>query len=164
MLSAQYAIAYHLQNHPRTKLRPRLRHIKADCLTMAKMIPVNGLDTTSYKTALKNIHTTVARENTSSCRPNIVLERKPADINIKDKSVPRCTRTTFSQLRSGWCHLLRSIDETTLDRFIQTVETHPTMFPIFSTAQQNLPNSQLKISGPNPKMRPFTLANNRRRR
>ena len=52
MLSAQYAIACHLQNHTNVQLTNQVetsRHIKADCLTMAKdiilqNITVNGLE------------------------------------------------------------------------------------------------------------------------
>ena len=91
----------------------------------------------SYKTSLKIIHTTAVRETTSSYRPNMVLERKPLDINVKENFLPRCTRTTLSQLRSGWCRHLRSYqDETTLDIGPDCGNTHHDVPHLFNCSEK----------------------------
>ncbi|KAI5716048.1 hypothetical protein M8J77_026544 [Diaphorina citri] len=48
-------------------------------------------------------------ENTlNSYQPNKVLQTKPPDISPDEKKLPRVTRTTLAQLRSGYSRILNS--------------------------------------------------------
>ena len=63
---------------------------------------------TDIKTARKIIHTRAVREAIGSRGPNGVLSDEAPDVDAAESDLPRGTRTTLAQLRSGYCSALNS--------------------------------------------------------
>ena len=61
-----------------------------------------------YKSGMKSIHKTAVSSNINGYEPNNVLQRIPPVISPDERRLPRSTRTTLAQLRSGYCPLLTS--------------------------------------------------------
>ena len=61
----------------------------------------------SYSDTIKALHTSVVSDAINNIGPNCVLGTKPPVISAREKNLPRKTRTTLSQLRSGFCARLR---------------------------------------------------------
>ena len=72
------------------------------------MIPGTALTEQQYKQHLKTIHTNEVRSYITSRERNQVLEDKPPEINPTERNLPRSTRSSLSQLRSGYCPILKS--------------------------------------------------------
>ena len=61
-----------------------------------------------YKSKLKQIHTKSVKEALNAMEPNKVLLAPPPQIHKSEKCLPRATRATLSQLRSGYSNFLNS--------------------------------------------------------
>ena len=61
-----------------------------------------------YKRNNKKIHSDSVAATIRSYPPNKVLNSKPPELNIEEKQLPRTTRTTLAQLRSGYSPYLNS--------------------------------------------------------
>ena len=61
-----------------------------------------------YKQRIKAIHTNSVRSNIAKLEHNKVLGAPPPNISDSEKVLPRITRTTLSQLRSGYSTYLKS--------------------------------------------------------
>ena len=61
-----------------------------------------------YKSGISSIHTTAVSNTINGYEPNKVLQRIPPVISPDERRLPRSTRTTLAQLRSGYCPLLTS--------------------------------------------------------
>ena len=61
-----------------------------------------------YKQRLKAIHTNSVHSNILRLEHNKVLGAPPPNISDSEKALPRITRTTLSQLRSGYSTYLKS--------------------------------------------------------
>ena len=61
-----------------------------------------------HKAALKQIHTSAVSASINALGPNRILAANPPPIHPSESSLPRCHRSTLSQLRSGWCRDLKS--------------------------------------------------------
>ena len=61
-----------------------------------------------YKQKLKQIHTQSVSQAISDMLPNKVLNAVPPPINAAEKQLPRQTRATLAQLRSGYSNYLHS--------------------------------------------------------
>ena len=71
---------------------------------VAPLIPQEGhISVEQYKDGIKTLHTQAVGRAKSSYKPNIVLGRYPPPIDIAEQELPRTTRTTLAQLRSGGC-------------------------------------------------------------
>ena len=57
----------------------------------------------TYRDALNSIHTDIVGSAIANQRPNRVLGTAPPKISLSEKTLPRVTRSTLSQLRSGFC-------------------------------------------------------------
>ena len=67
-----------------------------------KLLPRNEhLDKESYKKKIKIIHTKEVQENIKNLGNNPVLNAPAPQINNNERDLPRTTRSTLSQLRSG---------------------------------------------------------------
>ena len=70
-----------------------------------------GIDGTisraEYHQVKNNIHTDIVRKAINRSTNNRVLGRKPPNVNINGNHLPRLTRVTLAQLRSGHCARLR---------------------------------------------------------
>ena len=56
---------------------------------------------------MDKIHTDVVRDAMDRLAPNRVLRQRPPKINPNEKTLPRKTRVTLAQLRSGHCARLK---------------------------------------------------------
>ena len=60
----------------------------------------------TYRDTLNSIHTDIVGSTIAKQRPNRVLNTAPPKISMSEKTLPRVTRSTLSQLRSGFCSKL----------------------------------------------------------
>ena len=110
MLSKQYLVSTQLTSHP-VKIDlyspPPPRNMKQTLKSkfgryVKKLLPRNEhLDTESYKKKIKTIHTKEVQENIKNLGNNPVLNAPAPQINNNERDLPRTTRSTLSQLRSG---------------------------------------------------------------
>ena len=115
MLSKQFLLSTQLQDHPNpVNLNdpPPPRQMKQ---TLASKFGEEIKDLTTpnmpdkvYKAKLKHIHTTSVRNMLNSMADNKVLNCPPPPIQDSEKDLPRVTRTTLAQLRSGYSNCLNS--------------------------------------------------------
>ncbi len=61
-----------------------------------------------YKKRLKDVHTSCVKEQLSNMAKNKVLNATPPKISDSEKVLPRATRSTLAQLRSGYSNYLNS--------------------------------------------------------
>ena len=90
----------------------RLRHtLRLKCL--ADIEPYLEADGTvsrgKFPAIKKQLHTDIVGQAIDSLGPNRVLGRSPPPIDASETSLPRITRVTLSQLRSGHCVKLRDL-------------------------------------------------------
>ena len=57
----------------------------------------------SIHATIKNIHTDIVSEALSKITPNRVIGGRPPEVDKRESYLPRLTRTTLAQLRSGFC-------------------------------------------------------------
>ena len=72
-------------------------------------LTLNGIvaDETNYKEGLKSIHTSCVQATIDN-QTNKILNAAPPKIDDSERNLPRKTRTTLSQLRSGYSPFLQS--------------------------------------------------------
>ena len=68
----------------------------------------DGNSQAQYKLGILNIHTEAVSLAIDELKPNAVLGRKAPEVDKKELSLPRKTRVTLSQLRSGHSPFLQS--------------------------------------------------------
>ena len=116
MLTKQYLLAMHQREHPNhhqtTEPRPP-RNIRNSILDLRPSIQQKigqNLHVTKeeWKKGNKEIHTETVAAAKSSYPPSKVLHSAPPEISIEEKELPRPTRTTLAQLRSGYSPFLNS--------------------------------------------------------
>ena len=118
LLSKQYLLKTQLDSHPNNidLHAPRAQNYRQMKNTLKSkygeeirnLIPETGLSEELYKQHLKRIHTNEVRTYIASRENNQVLEDKPPEINPTERNLPRSTRSSLSQLRSGYSPLLKS--------------------------------------------------------
>ena len=109
LISQQFAIAFHLPQHPWHQLchrplidRPDRRRspVSRHRLNILQYLADEPLNNTSYKSAISSIHKDAVRnaiENSSSK----LLNGRPPPIATAEQTLPRMTRTILAQLRCG---------------------------------------------------------------
>ncbi len=115
MLSKQFLLQTQLPNHPnrvdlnapppRRQMNETLRSKFGDEI---KQMSQPDMPQDVYKQRLKALHTNSVRKNIAKLEHNKVLGAPPPKINDSEKALPRVTRTTLSQLRSGYSTYLKS--------------------------------------------------------
>ena len=137
MLSKQYLLSTQKQDHPNpTNLnaRPPARQMK-ETLTSKfgreiKDLSTPNLSSDAYKRRLKHIHTTSVRDMLNNMANSKVLNAPPPPINATERVLPRTTRSTLAQLRSGYSSFLNSyrarIDNSIDDTCPNCPATHTT--------------------------------------
>ena len=120
LLSTQFFLGAHLEERPdhRTTEEPPARHRKIQPTLRSKFGPwladnfgnLDSLDTAGYRSGLSYIHQVLAGEAASNYTPPVWPEDGVGEPNInpQEKTLPRSTRCTLSQLRSGYSKLLGS--------------------------------------------------------
>ena len=113
MLSRQFLLQTHQTNHPNRQwnhtdipqrlMKPTLISCRRDSIE-----PVLTNTVGWYKSGIKLIHTTAVSNTISGYEPNKFLQRIPPVTSPDERRLPRSTRTTLAQLRSGYCPLLTS--------------------------------------------------------
>ena len=115
MLSKQFLLATQRPHHPnRVDLTapPPPRQMKKTLTSRfgaeIRQLSQPDLPEAVYKRKLKAIHTSSVRNAISQMQPNKVLNAAPPPINDAEKRLPRSSRATLSQLRSGYSKFLNS--------------------------------------------------------
>ena len=115
MLAKQALLSSARTNHPNHKditampsriMKPTLTTAFAEAVLP---LTLDGIvvDDTNYKEGLKSIHTSCVQD-TIAKQVNKILNAPPPKIDDSEKDLPRRTRTTLSQLRSGYSPFLQS--------------------------------------------------------
>ena len=109
MLSKQFLLSTARPSHPSHRIThtapPR---VMKDTLTTKfggdiRPFTIRGtIDDINYKEGLKSIHTQSVQDAIQQQENNKVLQAPAPSINASEKTLPRRTRTTLSQLRSGY--------------------------------------------------------------
>ena len=114
MLSKQFLLSTQRPNHPnRVNLDdpPPPRQMKKTLQSKygedIKGLSYPDLPEDVYKSKLKEIHTSSVRK-VINLQVNKVLQTKPPAISLTELDLPRRTRTTLAQLRSGYSNFLNS--------------------------------------------------------
>ena len=113
MLSKQYLLATQKQDHPnpinlnaRAPPRQMKQTLQSKFGANIKAITRPNISSDDYKRKLKTIHTNSVREMIATMSDSKVLKAPPPLISDSQKFLPRATRTTLAQLRSGYsCYL-----------------------------------------------------------
>ena len=115
MLSQQFMLATQKPDHPnRINLAapPPPRQMKNTLASTfgdkIKRISFPDMPEEIYKKRLKDVHTSCVKEQLSSMAKNKVLNATPPKISDSEKVLPRATRSTLAQLRSGYSNYLNS--------------------------------------------------------
>ena len=136
MISKQFLLATQKPEHPnKTDLsappppRQMKRTLRSCFGDQIKRISNPNLSDEQYKSKLKLIHTRSVQTVINSL-DNKVLNTKPPDISKTEKSLPRTTRSTLAQLRSGYSIYLNSykarIDRSVVDKCPDCDNSHTT--------------------------------------
>ena len=113
MLSRQFLLRTHQTNHPYRQWNhtdPPERPMKTTLISCHQDSIEPLLTNTKgwYKSGIKSIHTTAVSNTINGYEPNKVLQWIPPVISPDERRLPRSTRTTLVQVRSGYCPLLTS--------------------------------------------------------
>ena len=117
MLSKQFLLATRKPDHPNhqsTQLTPPPRLMKENLQSrfLNDISPLTDedrcVDEASYKAGLKLIHTDCVGKTIENLEDNKVLHAPAPEIHPSETSLPRKTRTTLAQLRSGYSTVLNS--------------------------------------------------------
>jgi hypothetical protein len=115
MLSQQFMLATQKPDHPnRINLSapPPPRQMKNTLASTfgdkIKRISFPDMPEEIYKKRLKDVHTSCVKEQLSNMAKNKVLNATPPKISDSEKVLPRATRSTLAQLRSGYSNYLNS--------------------------------------------------------
>ena len=114
MLSKQFLLATQKSGHPiivdlisPTPARQMKQTLKSKFGNEIRSISRPNLPEEDYKSKMKLIHTKTVK-NIINNTTNKVLNARPPEINKADLSLPRTTRSTLAQLRSGYSTYLNS--------------------------------------------------------
>jgi len=116
MLNQQFLLASQLTDHPTTIdldiLAPQ-RQLKRTLVSeyadkVRDYVPEEGLSLESYKSAIKSIHTSCVQEAIAAQGINHVLGTIPPEVHKSEITLPRSTRATLTQLRSGFSKSVNS--------------------------------------------------------
>ena len=113
MLSRQFLLQTHQTNHPNRQWNhtdPPQRLMKPTLISCHQdsIEPVLTNTEGWYKIGIKSIHTTAVSNTINGYEPNKLLQRIPPVISPDERRLPRSTRTTLAQRRSGFRPLLTS--------------------------------------------------------
>ncbi len=114
LLSKQFLLDCFRRNHPCScllEVKPRPRNIKRfflDYVHDIRQYADRTSDATKFRQALTAIHSGAINTFTDSLSVNGVLRIKPPPIADVELELPRETRVTLAQLRSGYCSRLNS--------------------------------------------------------
>ena len=136
MISKQFLLATQKKDHPnKTDLKrpPPPRQMKETLTSKfgkeVKPLAKNLTDE-NYKTKLKTIHTRSVKNMLNTYSNNKVLNTRPPEIDKSERKLPRTTRSTLAQLRSGYSTYLNSykarIDPSLSDKCPNCDECHTT--------------------------------------
>ena len=140
LLSAQFlakALQPHHPSHATVLLDRGARHLKETLRSKVFDVVQPHLDGNGlvqpglYKKTIDAIHMDVVSETIENLTPNRVLGTRPPLVSPSEKFLPRLTRSTLSQLRSGLCARLkdfqhrigRADDENCPDCLVATQDT-----------------------------------------
>ena len=113
MLSKQYTLSCHLPGHPNYSLVNQglpERHLrKYDAReykeNIESFIPRGDLNQANLKLGMKSINTVDVRSAINNYITNPLTANSPTPIDESEQELPRRTKATLAQLRSGWCHI-----------------------------------------------------------
>ena len=116
MLSQQFLLATTKPDHPNHSdihAPPPPRLMRETLQTkfsqdIKHLIPESGSDSLSYKNGLKTLHTTNVQATILKQQNNPVLQHPAPKIDKSERTLPRKTRVTLAQLRSGYSSKLNS--------------------------------------------------------
>ena len=117
LLSSQYSLTCHLQNHPNFGLTQELtapRNKKPKVTTLYRpqfqqhLDQNNNLHPNNWKTGMKQLHTEHVQNTISTYPHNTVLNAPTPQIHKDEQHLSRNTRTTLAQLRTGYSKTLNS--------------------------------------------------------
>lgn len=116
MLTKQHLLSMHQADHPNHHLLQEPQENRGYKETIRKFLPgiqqyTDGrpqISEIEYKAKNKKIHTDEVTHTTNCYPVNKVLEIKPPPVNQEEISLPRPTRSTLAQLRSGYSSYLNS--------------------------------------------------------
>ena len=141
MLSEQYLLATQQETHPNSidlSSPPPARLMKETLKTrfgtsVQTIVPMLNED--NYKAKIKDIHTKSVQQTIVKLGSNPIINQPPPNINKDEKQLPRTTRATLSQLRSGYSRTLNSymarIDSDTEDRCPDCLQAGHTTLHLF---------------------------------
>ena len=117
LLSAQFlarCLQPHHPSHRLVTLPPGPRRMKETLRSkvihqVEPYLDANGVIALgTYQQTIQSIHTDVVASAVNRLAPNRVLGRNPPEIDSRENYLPRITRSTLAQLRSGFCSRLNS--------------------------------------------------------
>ena len=139
MLSKQFLLSTQRPNHPNRvdwdKPPPPPGRLMKRTLVSEYGEEIRGISTPdlpddTYKSKLREIHTKSVSDAINNMNANKVINTAPPAINVTEKLLPRSTRATLSQLRSGYSNFLNSyksrINPEVQDRCPNCTESHTT--------------------------------------
>ena len=141
MLSEQHLLATQQETHPNSidlSSPPPARLMKETLKTrfgtsVQTIVPILNED--NYKAKIKDIHTKSVQQTNVKLGSNPIINQPPPNINKDEKKLPRTTRATLSQLRSGYSRTLNSymarIDSDTEDRCPDCLQAGHTTLHLF---------------------------------
>ncbi len=104
------------------------------------ILPAGGLTKDTYKKKLKKLHTSDVRADILNSRHNPVLNEPTPSIYKYELKLPRKTRSTISELRSGYSSYLNSyLSRISSDNSVQNKQT-PYDTTTCSAIQLDLPD------------------------
>ncbi|KAI5747005.1 uncharacterized protein LOC108253371 [Diaphorina citri] len=115
MLAQQYLARCRMTNHPCNAIVQRSRpprHIRntlgEDGTLAAGTIAGYNLSEGDHKANLRTIHLNAIDKAVENFTPNRVLNQQPPEVSNEELRLPRKTRSTLAQLRSGWSKILNA--------------------------------------------------------
>ena len=141
MLSKQYLLATQQETHPVNidLFSPPPDRIMKQTLktkfgtSLQDIVPT--LNDNNYKAKIKDIHTNSVNETITKLGNNPIIDQRPPNINKDEKQLPRTTRATLSQLRSGYSRNLNSymarIDQNVEDKCPDCLQPGHTTLHLF---------------------------------
>ena len=100
--------SHHLvSSNPAPQQRRKKETLRSKCWeTVSSFLTNDVVPPGEIKPTLTKIHTKVVEECIAALAPNRILNSRPPQIDVSERLLPRQTRATLSQLRSGHCFRL----------------------------------------------------------
>ena len=115
LLSKQFHLATKKQGHPNFSIPHQVpeRTMKADLGTLFEeeigpLFSQQGNSKAQHNIGMRELHTSAVRSSIENASDNKVLGHAAPEINVSEKSLPRETRVSLAQLRSGYSSKLFS--------------------------------------------------------